>query len=151
MAHENYPWSSSSSSSGGASCGHRHGLMHACDAARKFPRASPPSFVPKMVEIESVFESGRRNCLHAPVCSGHAAMTLSTSVQHHFDTVRGRSSGFISRGNSSSDDTQVNSLVFRQRIRQISRARAKRRMLTHVNSYRAAWSINKNTKKFHNV
>jgi len=44
----------------------------------KLPKASPPSFVPKSVEIESVFEIGRRNCLRASLYSGHAAMMCCT-------------------------------------------------------------------------
>ena len=68
-----HPWSSSSSSSGGASrC---LGLMQACDTAKKTPKASPPSFVLKIVENEGVVESGRRNCLRASSCSGQATMT----------------------------------------------------------------------------
>jgi hypothetical protein len=41
----------------------------------KCPSVEPPSFVPKMVEIDSVLETGRRNCLLGSACSGQAAMT----------------------------------------------------------------------------
>jgi hypothetical protein len=42
------------------------------DVARECPRAAPPSFVPKMAEINSVFETGRRNCLLGSASRGKA-------------------------------------------------------------------------------
>jgi hypothetical protein len=47
------------------------------DVARE--RARLP-FVPKMAEINSVFETGGRNCLLGLVCRGQAAMTCQWCV-----------------------------------------------------------------------
>jgi hypothetical protein len=73
-----YPWSSSSSSSGGASC--RHGLMQACDAAKKFPKALPPFSVPKMLRADYLV--GRMSNLPVAVDSHDELLykkSLSTS------------------------------------------------------------------------
>ncbi len=45
------------------------------DVARECPSAEPPSFVPKVAEINSVFETGGRNCLLGSACREKAAMT----------------------------------------------------------------------------
>ena len=52
----------------------RLGSIQAWDVAKKCP-GTDPDFVPKMAEIESVFEIGKRNCPLGLACSGHAAMS----------------------------------------------------------------------------
>jgi hypothetical protein len=65
----------------------RPGLMH-LPMTEKCPGAETPSFVPKMAEIKSVFESGRRNCLLLDsACRGRSSdRTFSSPVNarpHH--------------------------------------------------------------------